>query len=80
MKGFLRVKGEKALNMVRDRAKAIAPALGMEKELADLNQLMTDLLGTGQSKRLVSPITRARVLCEPVDPDRIPLLNPFIKN
>lgn len=73
IEAFLRVKGEQALNEVRDRAKAIAPALGMDKELADLNQLITDLLGTGQSKRLVSPIARARVLGEPVDPDRIQL-------
>ncbi|WP_290790910.1 Fic family protein [Flavihumibacter sp. UBA7668] len=73
IEGFLRVKGEQALNEVRDRAKAIAPALGMEKELADLKQLITDLLGTGLSKRLISPIARARVLGEPVDPDRIQL-------
>lgn len=73
IEGFLRVKGEQALNEVRDRAKVIAPALEMEKELAELNQLITDLLGTGLSKRLVSPIARARVLGEPVDPDRIQL-------
>lgn len=54
-------------------AKAIAPKLGREKELADLNQLITDLLGTGLSMRLVSPFARARVLGEPVDPDRIQL-------
>ncbi|WP_038008412.1 Fic family protein [Terrimonas ferruginea] len=73
IEGFLRVKGEQALNEVRDRAKVIAPVLGMEKELAELNQLITDLLGTGLSKRIVSPIARARVLGEPVDPDRIQL-------
>jgi Fic family protein len=40
------------------------------------NMLMdgfTDLLGTGLSKNLVSPIARARVLGEPVDPDRAQL-------
>jgi Fic family protein len=35
--------------------------------------LITDLLGTGLSKNLLSPIARARVLGEPVDPDRIQL-------
>ncbi len=73
MEAFLRVKGEDAVNQVRDRARAIVPSLGMEKEFTDLNQLITDLLGTGLSKNLVSPIARARVLGEPVDPDRVQL-------
>jgi len=73
VEAFLRVKGEDTVNQVRDRARAIAPILGMEKEFAGLNQLITDLLGTGLSKNLISPIARARVLGEPVDPDRIQL-------
>ena len=73
IEAFLRVKDEDAVNQVRDRARAIAPILGMEKEFTELNQLITDLLGTGLSKNLVSPIARARVLGEPVDPDRIRL-------
>ncbi len=73
IEAFLRVKGEAALNQVRDRAKAIAPQLGLEKQLAALNQLITDLLGTGLSKNLVSPVARARVLGDPFDPDRIQL-------
>lgn len=73
MEAFLRVKGEDALNQVRDRAKQIAPLLGMKKEMKELDQLITDLLGTGLSKNLVSPIARARVFGDPVDPDRIQL-------
>ena len=73
IEAFLRVKGEEALNRVRDRAKEIAPLLGMEKEQEQLNQLITDLIGTGLSKNLVSAVARARVLGEPVDPDRIQL-------
>jgi Fic/DOC family len=73
VEAFLRVKGEDTVNHVRDRARVIAPTLGMEKEFAGLNQLITDLLGSGLSKNLVSPIARARVLGEPVDPDRIQL-------
>jgi len=73
IEGFLRVKGEKTVNQLRDRARAIAPILSMDKEFVSLNQLITDLLGTGLSKNLVSPIARARVLGEPVDPDRIQL-------
>lgn len=51
---ILRVKGEGALNQIRDRAKQVAPELGMEKEWAALNQLITDMLGSGLSKNLVS--------------------------
>jgi prophage maintenance system killer protein len=73
IEAFLRVKDEEAVNQVRDRARVIAPILGMDKEFNELNQLITDLLGTGLSKNLVSPIARSRVLGEPVDPDRIQL-------
>jgi hypothetical protein len=73
LESYLRVKGEDALNRLRDRAKIIAPQLGMGKEFTELNQLITDLLGTGMSKNLVSPIARARVLGEPVDQNRIQL-------
>lgn len=73
MESFVRVKGEEALNQLRDRAKGIAPELGMEKEFNLLNQLVTDLLGTGFSKNLVSSAAKARVLGEPLDADRIQL-------
>jgi Fic/DOC family len=73
IEAFLRVKGEDAVNQVRERARFIAPILGMEKEFAELNKLIADLLGTGLSKNLVSPIARARVLGEPLDPDRVNL-------
>lgn len=73
MESFLRVKGENALNQLRDRAREIAPILGMEKEWTALNQLVTDMLGTGLSKNLKSTVAKARVLGEPVDPDRVQL-------
>jgi Fic family protein len=71
IEAFLRVKGEDTLNRVLDRARSIAPVLGMEKEYLELSQLITALLGTRLSKNLVSPIARARVLGEPFDPDRV---------
>lgn len=73
IEAYVRVKGEDALNQIRDRAKEIALILEMEKEFKGLNQLITDLLGTGFAKNLVSPIAKARVLGEPIDPDRIQL-------
>jgi Fic family protein len=77
VEAFLRVKGEDNVNQVRDRARVIAAMLGMEKEFTKLNQLITDLLSTGLSKNLISPIAMARVLGEPVDPDRIQLFESF---
>lgn len=73
IESFLRVKGEDALNKVRDTARHIAPLLGMDKELTALNSLLSALLGTGFSKNLVSDAAKARVLGEPLDPDRIEL-------
>jgi hypothetical protein len=73
IESFLRANGEAALNTIRDRASEIAPGLGMEKEFTTLNQLITDILGTGLSKNLGSPVALARVLGEPFDPDRIQL-------
>jgi len=73
IESFIRVKGEEALNQIRDKAKEIAPALGMEKEAEELHRLISAMLGTGISKNLVSSIAKSRVLGEPVDPDRIEL-------
>ncbi|MES2331854.1 MAG: Fic family protein [Bacteroidota bacterium] len=73
IESFIRVKGEEALNQIRDKAKAIAPGLGMEKEAEELNRLVSAMLGTGLSKNLVSSVAKSRVLGEPVDPDRIDL-------
>ncbi len=73
MELFLRVKGDGALNQIRDRAKEIAPVLRMQKEYQLLNQLITDLSGTGNSKNLISDVAKARVFGEPMDADRIQL-------
>lgn len=73
IESFIRVKGEDALNQIRDRAKEIAAPLGMEKEVEELSRLISAMLGTGISKNLVSHIAKSRVLGEPVDPDRIEL-------
>jgi hypothetical protein len=73
IESLLRTKGETGLNQLRDEAGKIAPVLGMEKEFVQLNQLITDILGTGIAKNLVSQAARSRVLGEPLDLDRIDL-------
>lgn len=70
---IIRARGEQGLNAIRDRAKEIAPLIGMEKEFKKLNSLISDLLTTGKSINLKSPAAIARSLGEPLDPDRIRL-------
>jgi hypothetical protein len=80
MELFLRVKGEDALNKIRDKAKELAPKLGMEKEERTLNHLITDMSGTGLSTNLISSAAKARVLGEPFDRDRIELFESLYRS
>lgn len=70
---IIRARGELALNVLRDKARDISQALEMQKEFKRLNELISDLLATGKSENLTSPIAVARSLGEPVDPARIKL-------
>lgn len=73
LEAIIRARGENGLNALRDKAKEISSRLGMENEFKKLNQLINDLLATGQSNNLTSPAAIARSLGEPLDPDRIKL-------
>ena len=70
---IIRVKGEDALNTMRDSARQIATLLKLEKEFSKLDQLISALLATGNSKNLTSPLAKARLLGDPFDPGRIDL-------
>lgn len=70
---IIRARGEKGLNTLRDKAMEISTVLEMQKEFKKLNQLISDLLATGKSKNLTSPVAIARSLGEPFDPERIQL-------
>lgn len=69
---LLRQQGEAALNRLRDKARTIAPQLGLEAEFAAFNDLIGALLGTRQADTK-SPVARARAAGAPFDPDRIQL-------
>jgi hypothetical protein len=73
LESIIRIKGEKGLNELRDRARQIAPILEMEKEFDQLNKIISALLSTKPSKLLSSTVAKARVLGEPFDPERITL-------
>jgi hypothetical protein len=64
--------GEGAANALRDRARAVAPALGGEAAYAELDSLIGALLGTRRAS-LESPVAGARAAREPYDPARIKL-------
>lgn len=67
-----RTRGESALHGLRDGARAIAPALGAEKQLAELDELIGALLGT-QDTELRTPAARARQAGLGYDPERLVL-------
>lgn len=69
----IRVKGEAALNEIRDKAKMIASALDMEGEYQNLTKIISSLLTTNTPKILTSPRAKARAKGVPFDPDRIHL-------
>jgi hypothetical protein len=73
LESVIRSRGEDALNTIRDKAKAIAPDLGMGKELTLLNRMISAMLSTQPAKILSSDLARARALGEPFDPTRVKL-------
>lgn len=76
---IIRVNGEKALNKVRDRAKAISEEIGMQKEFKKLNKIISALLATHPSSALKSPIATTRALGLPFDPTRIHLFETLFR-
>jgi Fic family protein len=76
----IQIKGEAALNEVRDKAREIAVRLGMEKEFEKLSKLISALLTTKPSKILSSPLAIARAFGSPYDSARLSLFeNLFIE-
>lgn len=73
LESIVRARGEKGLNEFRDKAKLISAELGMEKEMEKLNKLISAMLATKPSNILSSPLTIARALGHPYDPNRIQL-------
>lgn len=69
----IRTRGESGLNELRDRAREIAPQLGMEAEFDRLNSIIGAMLVSRPSKLLRSPLSLARVFGNPYDPGRLEL-------
>lgn len=69
---MLRISGENALNELRDQARMIAPALGLEAQFDLLNELIGALMQS-RSAQLTAPAARAYADGEPYDPERLPV-------
>ena len=65
--GILKSGGEVALNRLRDQAREVAKALGMEAEAKKLDELIGAILGTREA-HLASPLSRAHSVGEGYDP------------
>ncbi|MFD2101294.1 Fic family protein [Flagellimonas iocasae] len=76
---IVRVKGEKGLNEIRDRAKTISEELDMPNEFKKLNALISALLTTKPSKILSSPVALARAFGIPYDPARLELFEKLFR-
>jgi hypothetical protein len=65
-------RGEEALSRLRELARALAPALGMQAEFRVLDDLVGSILGT-RASRLTTPEGRARTAPMPYDAQRMSL-------
>ena len=68
----LRISGEARLNVLRDEARALVPALDAGVAFERLDAMIGALLGTRTTK-LSSPVALARAAGEPYDPQRLEL-------
>ena len=65
-------RGEEALHTLRDQARAFAPTLGLERELAILDSLIGAVLGTRKAK-MSTAAGKAMVATIPYDANRLAL-------
>jgi hypothetical protein len=69
------VQGEETLNALRDKARVIAPTLGMEAQFHVLNKIIGAILRSRPAKGLDSQSARARSIGVPYDTGRLAILN-----
>lgn len=76
---IIRVNGEVEINKLRDQARRISEALGMQMEFEKLNRLISALLATKTSKILSSPLAKSRAFGKPYDPARLELFETLFR-
>ena len=69
---YINRQGEQAINRLRDEARDIAPALGLDDEFEQFNNLIGALIGT-QDGKIEGAVGKARAAGQPFDTDRLSL-------
>lgn len=72
---ILMVSGEHRLNQLRDEARDVSVALGLDKQYQRLAGLIGALLGTQEAKKLTARQALARASGRPFDPDRLEIFD-----
>ena len=75
MDQICRIKGEDALNLLRDEAQNQASVLEMELTFQKLTRIISAILSTHSNTYLRSPLAKARSQGWPFDPNRIELFS-----
>jgi len=70
---ILKIRDEKSLNQLRDKARLTSKELKMPKEFKKLDKLISALLSAHPSKILTSDAAKVRAFGEPIDINRIKL-------
>lgn len=70
---MIRINGEANVNVLHDKARYLSEFLGMTEEFSKLDKIIGALLATKDTKVITSPLSKARVLGEPYDPQRYDL-------
>lgn len=68
---ILRLRGEKALNNLRDEARRVADASGFLEEFKSLDAIIGAMLKTKPASELQSALAKARAAGEAFDPERL---------
>jgi hypothetical protein len=68
---ILRLRGEKAINALRGKAREVAKKQGFRTEFQTLDKIIGALLLTKPASELRSSIAKARALGQPYDPERL---------
>lgn len=74
LEAMIRGGGEERVNAFRDKAREIAPQLGLQTEFDKLSKIISALLSTHDSGILTTEGGKARSAGSPIDTRRIPIL------
>jgi hypothetical protein len=67
--------GNVVLNKMREEARRVAPVLGLNDQMKELDRLIGALLGTQEDKKITAPTALARVAGRPYDTRRLEILD-----